>query len=636
MPVSLNYIDQDTPMGANLLNGGATFRVWAPNALAVYLNGDFNSAAQDETTLLNQIGNGHWAGFVPVVTDRQEYMFYVTGLGSFGPKRDPWARELSEPFPGKCIIRDTAFPWHETGYQTPAFRDFVIYQLHVGVFYVPRYPVMGTFLDVVSKVPYLSSMGITILQLLPIQEFVTEFSLGYNNQDFFSPEMEFGVADADLPPYLAAVNALLAAKEQKLYQLADLKGAMNQLKALVDLCHIYGLGVIFDLVYNHAGGGFDDGSLFFMDRQVTGDNANSLYFTDNSFADGQVFDFAKPEVCDFLINNTKFFLDEYRVEGFRFDEVSGIDHAGSPDGWPFCQNMTSTLKAFYPSKINHAEYWPFQHLTVQDPPTGIGFSTTLSNTLRLSLENVISGASWPGNGPLGMDDLAQSLWPAGFEQEWQCVQGPENHDVVYIDHDDKVPRIPALSDPTNSRSWYATSRSRVSTGITMTSPGIPMLFMGQEFLEDKYWSDNYQKYPNQFIYWDGLNNQKQMADFLHYTSDAIKLRWQFPALRSQGFSIIRTNNQDRVIAYQRWVPGVGNNLVIVVSLNNSNQYGYRIGFPLGGPWKEVFNSDFYENCPNPSTCGNNGQVWAEQQPWDGLNYSAAVTLPANGVLVFAV
>jgi 1,4-alpha-glucan branching enzyme len=151
MPTSFEHLDKQTPMGANLIAGGATFRVWAPNANAVYVTGDFNSAMPDPSNLLNQIGNGHWGGFVDGVKDRQNYMFFVDGAGSTGPKRDPYARELAAPFPGQCIVRDPAFPWHETGYQTPAFSDFVIYQLHVGVFYAPRLPEKGGFLDVVSK-----------------------------------------------------------------------------------------------------------------------------------------------------------------------------------------------------------------------------------------------------------------------------------------------------------------------------------------------------------------------------------------------------------------------------------------------------------------------------------------------------
>src|ERR1035437_11139771 len=94
---------------------------------------------------------------------------------------------------------------------------------------------------------------------------------------------------------------------------------MNQLKALIDLCLIHGLAVVLDVVYNHAGGDFGDESMFFFDRQSTaGGNGTSLYFTDRGHAGGLVFDFGKPEVRDFLIQNAKFFLNEYRVDGFRY------------------------------------------------------------------------------------------------------------------------------------------------------------------------------------------------------------------------------------------------------------------------------------------------------------------------------
>ena len=120
----------------------------------------------------------------------------------------------------------------------PAFHDFVIYQLHVGAFHTPRFPKTGTFLDVADKIPYLADLGVTAIQLLPIQEFPGAFSLGYNGTDYFSPEMAYGVDDADLEPYLERANALLTAKGLAPYHPGDLHGEMNQLKALVDLCHV--------------------------------------------------------------------------------------------------------------------------------------------------------------------------------------------------------------------------------------------------------------------------------------------------------------------------------------------------------------------------------------------------------------
>ena len=122
MPASLDHIHPDTPMGANLIAGGATVRCWAPQARSIHVIGDFNDHQRTDAGLLTRDEQGHWRGFVPGVTDRQRYMFYVVGKGSEGPKRDPYARELEAPFPSKCIIRTTDFPWHQSGYIPPLSR----------------------------------------------------------------------------------------------------------------------------------------------------------------------------------------------------------------------------------------------------------------------------------------------------------------------------------------------------------------------------------------------------------------------------------------------------------------------------------------------------------------------------------
>jgi 1,4-alpha-glucan branching enzyme len=470
--------------------------------------------------------------------------------------------------------------------------------------------------------------------LLPIQEFQSSFSLGYNGTDYFSPEMDFAVDEADLGPYVANVNALLDAKGLKRYDVQDLGGEMNQLKALIDLCHIYGLAVIFDVVYNHAGGDFGDQSMYFFDRQpASGGNNKSLYFTDRGHAGGLVFDYAKPEVQDFLIQNAKFFLNEYRVDGFRYDQVSVIDHDGAPHGWGFCQALTNTLHAHRPSAINKAEYWDVNPYVVKAPQEGAGFDTTLTDGLRIAIRDVISNASQPDERPLNMSGLARSLWPDGFADEWRFVQGPENQDIVYVDREQRIAR---LGDPGDPRSWYGRSRARVATGISLTAPGIPMLFMGQEFLEDKQWSDNLDFHKDLLLYWAGLDaGDKQMLDHVRFTRELLALRWSHPALRGQGFRAVHANDQNRVLAFHRWVEGEGQDVMVVAHLSTFNRFDYRIGFPGGGAWREVFNSDVYENWVNPGVTGNGGGVNADPEGRDGFDFSAALTLPANSLLVFA-
>jgi 1,4-alpha-glucan branching enzyme len=634
MPASLKHIHPDTPMGANLIADGATFRCWAPHAKFVHVLGDFNSRVRNDASLLTRDPQGHWRGFIPGAKDRQRYMFYVVGEGSEGLKRDPYARELQSPFPSECIVRQPDFPWHESGYATPPFHEFVIYQLHVGTFFTPNLPHKGgTFLDVARKLPYLAGLGITAIQLMPIQEFQTSFSLGYNGTDYFSPEMDFAVADEDLALYVAEVNRLLDSKGLRRYQVEALRGEMNQLKALVDLCHLHGLAVLLDVVYNHAGGEFGDQSLYFFDRQdPTGGQWNSLYFTDRGHAGGLVFDFSKPEVRDFLIQNARFFLSEYRIDGFRYDQVSVIDHDGAPQGWRFCQDLTDTLHAQRPEAVNHAEYWSVNPYIVKARPEGAGFDITLTDGLRIAIRNVIGNASAPDGRALNMTGLAQSLWPQGFHEHWRFVQGSENHDIVYNGREQRIAR---LGDPDHARSWYARSRARVATGLSLTAPGIPMLFMGQEFLEDKQWSDDFIAHQDLLLYWAGLDRgDKQMLDHLRFMQELLNLRRRSPALRGQGFRLVHVHDQNRVLAFHRWVEGEGYDIIVVAHLADFTRVGYRIGFPGGGDWREVFNSDVYENWVNAGVMGNGGRVTAGQEPLHGFDYSVAVVLPANSLLVF--
>ena len=110
----------------------------------------------------------------------------------------------------------------------------------------------------------------------------------------------------------------------------------------------------------------------------------------------------------------------------------------------------------------------------------------------------------------------------GGPHGWRFDQGPENHDIVYNGHEQRIAR---LGDTSNPRSWYGRSRAHVATGISLTPPGIPKLFMEQEFLEDKQWSDNFEFHHNLMLHWAGLNaGDKQILDHVRFTRKLIKLR----------------------------------------------------------------------------------------------------------------
>jgi 1,4-alpha-glucan branching enzyme len=163
-----------------------------------------------------------------------------------------------------------------------------------------------------------------------------------------------------------------------------------------------------------------------------------------------------------------------------------------------------------------------------------------------------------------------------------------------------------------------------------------MLFMGQEFLEDKQWSDNLEFRRDLLLHWAGLDwGDKQMLDHLRFTRELIGLRWRCPGLRGDGFRVVHVHDQNRVLAFHRWVEGEGHDVMVVVHLCTFNRFNYRIGFPSGGDWQELFNSDVYENWVNPDVVGNSGRVAPEPHPLHEFRHSAALTLPANSLLVFA-
>lgn len=655
LPVTQEHITPTTPMGANLIADGATFRVWAPNdAVEIYIRlsdrPDAINAAGDtwqptpEQKLLRNADNT-WTGFVPGVKDGDYYRFYIGGRGVQPYKRDPYARELEfYGYPDcDCIVRDaSSYPWHDQDYRTPAFNDLIIYQFHVGRFHAVnannqdvRQQRDGKFLDILERLPYLTQLGINAIEPLPIVEFQGPYSLGYNGTDMFSPEMDYAVQAKDLAPYLNIVNKLLAERGCEPLTLTHLLGQVNQLKVLIDICHLYGLAVILDVVYNHAGGfNGDDQSIYFFDRVFDGNNNDSLYFTDQGHAGGLVFAYWKNEVRQFLIDNASFFIDEYHVDGFRYDQVTVIDEHG---GWHFLQDLTATLKYLKPQAINIAEYW-------RDDPSwvlrnrqegGAGFDAVWYPGIRQSVRNAIAQAAQGANVGVDLNAVRDSLYrPYDFAMAWQAVQYLENHDRQRLENDnDREPRIAALADTSDSRSWYARSRARVANGLLLTAPGIPMLFMGQEFLEDKYWSDSPD--PNALIWWDGLHQDQAMADHLRFMQDLTHLRSRHPAFRADAIHVFHVHEANRIIAFHRWLEAIGRDVIVVASLSETTHWDYQLGFPGRGRWLEVFNSDYYDHMPNPQLAGNNGSIEAQDMPLHNLPCSTRLVIPANAILVFA-
>jgi 1,4-alpha-glucan branching enzyme len=596
--------------------------------------------------MLVKQGDDSWTGFVAGVTDGTPYRFYVIGSGSRGFKRDPYARELgtNPAYPNcDCLARDPrSYPWRAMDFHTPPFSDMVIYQLHVGVFYGvdaagnDKRESVAKFLDVIERIPYLRDLRINTVQLLPIQEFPYDNSMGYNNLDYFSPEMVYQVEDeAELHRYLAVINGLLHEKGKDPLMVDDIRPGPNQLKVLVDLLHLNGIAVILDLVYNHAGPGFDDQSLFYFDRRIFQGNNDGLYFSGKEHV-GISFEYTRAGVQDFLIRNVKFFQDEYHIDGVRYDQVGVIDEHG---GWFFCQLLTGEVRDNKREAIQIAEYWKdIRELAVLPPGRGMGFDAAQSDRLRDSVRKVIEEVSHGALAHVNLDRVRDALYtPPGFGDAWRAVHCVEDHDITYAGRkpEELKPRLAKLAGGNDARSWYAQSRARFATAMLLTAPGIPLIFMGQEILEDKNWSDNPRHFKGSLIWWEGLAQQKVMRDFLEFTKAVLRVRGSLPALRGPNVNPYYAHNDNRVIAVHRWLEWTGADVVVIGTLREQNWYHYEIGLPRDGEWREVFNSDYYDDFPKADPAGNFGRVVALGPAMHGMPASARVTIPANGVIVLA-
>ncbi|MGH7230893.1 MAG: alpha amylase C-terminal domain-containing protein, partial [Nitrospiraceae bacterium] len=570
-------------------------------------------------------------------------------------KRDPYARELTTPetHPGtfaypacNCIVRrPDGYSWRVTDFRPPAFNNLVIYELHIGTFFAidqgghdRRGMRGGQYLDVLDRVVHLRDLGVNAIELLPIHEFASPISRGYDGVDLFSPEMDYAESSpAELAHYLTKVNKLFRDRGARELDPSEIRTSVNQLKILIDVCHLYGLAVLFDVVYNHAGGAVkgQTSGLWFFD-EMPGPNPNdSLYFMDKEHAGGPVFAFWNEDVQGFLINNARFFIQEYKVDGLRYDQVTVIDEHG---GWFFAQKLAEKAREVDTRKPHISEFWLGERFKgVRRPPDGLGFDANWHDGLRDVIRRMIGQAAGGVSAPVHLDELAGTLrhGPFNFPFRWQVVEYIESHDVVDVEHGDRQPRIPRLADFTNAHSWYATSRSRVAAGLLLTAPGIPMLFMGQEFLEDKFWTDNDAFHPGHLIYWEGLETNKTMKDYFQFMKELVWLRRRHPALRGESIKVFYVHEVDRIIAFHRWIEGFGRDVVIVCSLNESTFWSYDVGFPQPGQWLEVFNSDVYENWVNPSTAGNGGSIIAGGPGRHGLPSSATIVIPANSIVVFA-
>ncbi|HVH44596.1 MAG TPA: 1,4-alpha-glucan branching protein GlgB [Labilithrix sp.] len=602
-------------LGAHLRGDGVTdFAVWAPNAMHVAVVGDFNNWSTDAGILAQVADTGIFAGRVRGVLPGQRYKFRVVPPDGGAPhdKADPFAF-AAEVSPGTAsIIAPLEYTWGDDAWMKQRLeherldRPMSIYEVHLGSW--RRGGDTGdrllSYREIAAPLAaHAKELGFTHVELMPVLEHPFYGSWGYGVTGFFAATSRYG-SPADL-----------------MY--------------LVDTLHRAGLGVIFDWVPAHFAcdphglANFDGGAVF-----ESADPARAVHPT---WGTG-LFDFTRPEVRSFLLSSAMFWIEQFHADGLRVDGVESIlylDHGRAPGTWaPNVKGGRENLE-------------------------GVDFLRQLTGTLKLEHPEVVLAAedssAWPGvtrggtAGGLGFD----LKWDMGFSHDmrfyltidpikrsehqgmltFRSVYAANESFVLPLSHDDVIEqRGGSLIQQMHGDTWQRLANLRLLYAMAWAQPGKKLLFMGNEFAQERPW------HHDRGLDWNTTREQAHEA-MMRLVADLNRIYRETPALyvgdaSAAGFEWIDGSNAEMsVIAFLRKGGTPEQNVVVACNFTPVPRQQYRIGVPAGGKYREIFNSDAAHY--GGSGHGNLGGVEAVPYPWNNRASSIVVTLPPLSVVFFA-
>lgn len=586
-------------MGAIPYEGGTAFRVWAPFADAVHIVGSFNIWNPDANPLARE-GNGYWSCDVAEARPGHQYKYVIrNGTRTFW-RNDPYARDVTSSR-GNTIITDPRFVWEEGDYRTPAWHELVIYELHTGTFGDRPGGRPGSFRSVLRKLDYLCDLGVNAIELMPALEFTADFSWGYNPSQIFAIERAYG--------------------------------GPRGLKRLVRAAHQRGIAVLFDGVYSHFGP--DDLDLWQFDGWSENEKGGIYFYNDarstTPWGDTRP-DYGRREVRDYVRDNVRYWLEECHVDGLRWDATAYIRnlHGNNddpmhdiPDGWALMQAINDETDARQPWKLQIAEDlrgnpW----ITRETAAGGAGFDAQWDgefvHAVRAALITLDDQAR-------DMDAVRRAILHRYGANAFARVIYTESHDEVA----NGKARLPEEIWPGKPDSWAARKRSTLGAALVFTAPGVPMLFQGQEFLEDTWFRDE-----------DPLDwrRTEKYVGIVNLYRELIRLRRNWydhtRGLRGQHVDVFHVNEVDKLIAFHRWEHGGPHDDVVVVANFANRAYdSYTVGFPRPGTWRVRFNSDW----DGYSRFGNHASndTDADGGPADGLPASGNVGIGPYSAIILS-
>jgi 1,4-alpha-glucan branching enzyme len=591
---------------------GVSFAVWAPNARSVSVVGDFNGWDGRLHPMRSLGASGIWELFVPGVASGTTYKFEIrTGDGRLRLKADPLAFRTEIPPRNASVVFESQYEWRDSDWMeqrssTDALaRPLSVYEVHLGSWRLDpleedrplTYAELGEELA-----EYVSTLGFTHVELLPVMEHPYGPSWGYQVTGYFAPTARFG------PP--------------------------DELRAFIDRMHAAGIGVILDWVPAHFPR--DDWALARFDGTALYEHRDPRRGEHPDWGT-LVFNLGRDEVRNFLLASALYWLREYHADGLRVDAVASmlyLDYSRKEGEWvpnvhggnedldaiAFLKELNTVAHGSQPGVVMSAEEstaWPGVSRPVDQGGLGFGLKWNMGwmhDTLAYIARD-------PVHRRFHHDQLTFSLVYA-FTENFVL---PLSHDEVVHGKGSLLGKMPG--DP-----WQQRANLRALYGYMWAHPGKKLLFMGGELGQLHEWRSDGS------LDWHLLETPEH-AGIQELVRD-LNLRYrEEPALweldfEQAGFRWLEVNDADaNVVAFLRLARDGARVVACVCNFSPVPRPGYRIGLPRGGRWREVLNTDGERY--GGGGVGNAGEIAAEQKPWHDQPFSAEATLPPLGVVWLA-
>ena len=594
-------------LGAHVTDGGATFRVWAPQAQEVQVRGDFNGWDGRLSPMTSVGTSGVWEAFVPGVGSGASYKFHVRGVdGEWRDKADPMAFHTEVPPATASRVFASTHTWTDSEWMTaraandrPDQQPMSVYEVHLGSW--RRHPGAGPYSydDLAEHLTaYVVETGFTHVELLPVMEHPFGGSWGYQVTSYYAPTSRFGDPDG--------------------------------FRRLVDALHNAGIGVIVDWVPAHfpkdefALARFDGAPLYEDPNPSRGEHPDWGTF---------VFDFGRREVRNFLVANALYWLEEFHIDGIRVDAVASmlyLDYSREAGQWQpnvhggrenleavaFLQELNATVYKRVPGAITIAEEstsWP--GVTKPTSADGLGFG------FKWNMGWMHDSLAYIARDPIHRSHHHHQL-------TFSMVYAYSENYLLPISHDEVVHGKGSLLRKMPGDRWQQLANVRAFLSWQWAHPGKQLLFMGQEFAQDQEWAEQRE------LDW-GLLQDPGHGGVLRLVTDLNSVYAESPALWSQdtspeGFTWVDADDAGRnTVAFVRWGSD-GSPLVCVTNFAAIPHEGYQLGLPFPGEWTEVINTD--AEIYGGSGVGNLGTVTAHKTPHQGQPASATLRVPPLATL----